>query len=136
MFPKIKINIPKHLPSLYWIPKMHKNPTKQRYISASSNCTTKPISEILTKTFKLIENTHRNICRLFYKENGINPMWIIKNSTAVHEKIASFNRLKNCKSIRTYDFSTLYTSIPLKKLKTQLSWVITNAFTASKNIYI
>ena len=104
MFPKIKINIPKHLPSLYWIPKMHKNPTKQRYISASSNCTTKHISEILTKTFKLIENTHRNICRLFYKENGINPMWIIKNSTAVHEKIASFDHLQIARPLRRLIF--------------------------------
>ena len=111
---------------------MHKHPPKQRYISASSNCTTKPISEILTKTFKLIENTHRNICRLFYKENSVTPMWIIKNSTAVHERIASFNHLKTCKSIRTYYFSTVYTSIPLKTLKTQLIWIITKAFTASK----
>ena len=63
-------------------------------------------------------------------------MWIIKNSTSVHEKIAPFNRAKNCKSVRTYDFSTLYTSIPLKKLKTQLSWVIKEAFKSSNKKYI
>ena len=114
-------DISENLPSLYWIPKMHKSPTKQRYISASSHCTTKTISAILTKSFKLIQLKHRMICRFYQYENGINPMWIIKNSTSVHKKIAPYNRLRNCRSVRTYDFSTLYTSIPLKKLKTQLS---------------
>ena len=36
----------------------------------------------------------------------------------------------------TYDFKTLYTTIPLKKLKTQLDWVITKAFMASKKKFI
>ena len=124
------------LPSLYWIPKMHKSPTKQRYISASSHCTTKTISAILTKSFKLIQNQHRIICRLYNYEHGIDPMWIIKNSTSVHEKIAPYNRMRNSKSVRTYDFSTLYTSIPLKKLKTQLSWIIKKVFKNSKKKYI
>ena len=31
------------LPFLYWIPKMHKIPSKQRYIAASHSCTTKPL---------------------------------------------------------------------------------------------
>ena len=30
----------KQLPFLYWIPKMHKNPAKKRFIAASSSCTT------------------------------------------------------------------------------------------------
>jgi hypothetical protein len=32
------------LPSLYWIPKLHKNPYKQRYIAGSTKCSTKPLS--------------------------------------------------------------------------------------------
>ena len=63
-------------------------------------------------------------------------MWIIKNSQSVHKVIASFNNVKNCKSIKTYDFSTLYTSIPLNKLKSQLTWVINEAFKASKKNFI
>ena len=31
------------LPYLYWIPKLHKNPYKQRYIAGSSKCSTKPV---------------------------------------------------------------------------------------------
>ena len=38
-----------NLSSLYWIPKLHKNPYKERYIAGSSKCATKPLSVQLTK---------------------------------------------------------------------------------------
>ena len=31
------------LPKLYWIPKLHKNPYKQRYIAGSAKCSTKKV---------------------------------------------------------------------------------------------
>ena len=34
------------LPKLYWIPKLCKNPYKQRYIAGSAKCSTKPLSQI------------------------------------------------------------------------------------------
>lgn len=37
------------LPFLFWIPKMHKRPSKQRFIAASYCCTTKNVSAILTQ---------------------------------------------------------------------------------------
>ena len=37
------------LPKLYWIPKLHKNPYKQRYFAGSAKCSTKPLSQILTR---------------------------------------------------------------------------------------
>ena len=37
------------LPYIYWIPKMHKNPYKHRFIAGSSKCSTKSLSIILTK---------------------------------------------------------------------------------------
>ena len=36
------------LPSLYWIPKLHKCPFKQRYSAGSAKCSTKPLSKLLT----------------------------------------------------------------------------------------
>jgi hypothetical protein len=36
------------LPSLYWIPKLHKCPFKQPYIDGSAKCSTKPLSKLLT----------------------------------------------------------------------------------------
>ena len=35
------------LPKLYWIPKLQKNPYKQRYIAGSAKCSTKPLFWIL-----------------------------------------------------------------------------------------
>lgn len=130
-------DIPEELPFLYWIPKMHKKPfSKQRYIAASYHCSTKPISSILTKCLKLVENQHRIICRRYFTSYGINPMWIIHNSNAVHENIATFNRKKECRNIKTYDFSTLYTSIPHKSLKERISWCVKEAFKSSKKSFI
>ena len=63
-------------------------------------------------------------------------MWILKNSTSVHKIIASFNRKKIAKLLKTYDFPTLYTSIPHKTLKTKISWVIRKAFNHSKKKFI
>ena len=37
------------LPKLYWIPKLHKNQYRQRYIAGSAKCSTKPLSQILTR---------------------------------------------------------------------------------------
>ena len=32
------------LPTLYWIPNIHKNPYREKYIAGSSNCSTKELS--------------------------------------------------------------------------------------------
>ena len=37
------------LPYIYWIPKMHKNPYKHRFIAGSSKCSTKPLSILIIK---------------------------------------------------------------------------------------
>ena len=39
------------LPCMYWLPKLHKSPYKQRYIAGSSKCSTKQISILLTKSY-------------------------------------------------------------------------------------
>ena len=125
--------IPDYLPFIYWIPKMHKKPfSKQRYIAASYRCTTKPLSALLTKCFKLLEKTHRRACDTYHKYYGINPMWILNNSTEVQSLIAPFNRVGSIRNLRTYDFSTLYTNIPHTLLKKQMKWVIKHAFQLTK----
>ena len=39
----------KHLPQIYWIPKLHKTPYKARFIAGSSSCTTTKISKLITE---------------------------------------------------------------------------------------
>ena len=44
---KEDIELPKL--KVYWIPQLHKNPYKQRYITGSVRCSTKPLSHTLTR---------------------------------------------------------------------------------------
>ena len=41
----------KDLPSMYWIPKMHKDPPGARFIIASKQCSTKKISKSVSSVF-------------------------------------------------------------------------------------
>ena len=54
-------------------------------------------------------------------------MWILKNSKELldHLKSQNFNLVTNIKS---FDFSTLYTTIPHQKLKSRLATIIRNSF--------
>jgi mRNA-degrading endonuclease RelE of RelBE toxin-antitoxin system len=62
-----------------------------------------------------------------YARNGINQMWILKNSTKklAYLKEQNFSQIN---SIKPYDFFTLYTTIPHEKLKSRLSDIIDNCF--------
>ena len=54
-------------------------------------------------------------------------MWILKNSKDLLEYIQSMS-LSSCNSIKTFDFSTLYTTIPHSKLKDKLRELIQLCF--------
>ena len=62
-----------------------------------------------------------------YSRSGANQMWIRKNSNELleHLKSPNFNQIT---SIKSFDFSTLYTTIPQYKLKSRLSSIIWNSF--------
>ena len=44
----------KYLPSIYWLSKLHKNPTKARFTLAASICSLKSLSKSIASVFKLI----------------------------------------------------------------------------------
>ena len=117
------------LPYIYWIPKMHKNPYKHRFIAGSSKCSTKPLSILLTKLLTHIKQGLQKYCETAYSRSGVNQMWILKNSKELldHLKSPNFNLITNIKS---FDFSTLYTiyTIPHQKLKSRLATIIRNSF--------
>ena len=46
-----------YIPLLYWIPKLHKNPYKQRFIAGSSTSSTKPLSKLLTIIISKIKDS-------------------------------------------------------------------------------
>ena len=115
------------LPYIYWIPKMHKDPYKHRFIAGSSRCSTKPLSILLTKLLTHIKQGLQKYCETAYSRSGVNQMWILKNSKDLldHLKSPNFNLITNIKS---FDFSTLYTTIPHQKLKSRLATIMRNSF--------
>ena len=115
------------LPYIYWIPKMHKNPYKHRFIAGSSKCSTKPLSILLTKLPTHIKQCLQKYCETSYSRSGVNQMWIIKNSKELLEHLQSPN-FNHITSIKSFDFSTLYTTIPHQKLKSRLATIIRNSF--------
>jgi hypothetical protein len=115
------------LPYIYWIPKLHKNPYKQRYIAGSSKCSTKPLSLLLTKLLTAIKESLQRYCSTAYSRSGVNQMWILKNSKELLENLKSHDFSK-IDSIKTYDFPTLYTTIPHNKLKYRLFQIIDDCF--------
>ena len=54
-------------------------------------------------------------------------MWILKNSTNLLSSL-SHSGVHRATSIQTFDFSTLYTSIPHNLLKSRMNSIIKNAF--------
>ena len=103
------------------------SPVKHRFIAGSSKYTTKQLSSLLTKILTVIKTGPEKYCSTKTSHTRVNNMWILKNSTNL---LSSPGHLRVCKafSIQTFDFSTLYTSIPHDLLKSRVNNIINNAF--------
>ena len=58
------------LPTLYWLPKLHKRPYKSRFTANSSSCTTTELSIILTCCLTVIRNHVIKYCETVFERNG------------------------------------------------------------------
>ena len=75
------------LPTLYLLPKLHKQPYKSRFIANSSACTTIELSILLTSCLTAIKNHVIRYCTTVYERNGKNLFWFIKNSGEILNKL-------------------------------------------------
>lgn len=114
----------KDIPIIYWIPKMHKNPTSQRFIAGSKQCTIKTLSKLFSKSLKLILNHLENYNRTVFGRANIKYFWIINNS------LDFLDNIKNLKTnnLETYDFSTLYTSLPHREIRNKFKSIFGKIF--------
>ena len=96
------------LPTLYWLPKLHKRPYKARFIANSSSCTTTVLSKLLTSCLTAVKKHWIRYYDTVYERDGINYFWSIKNSNDVLNKFKSKNF--QASKLSTYDFSTLCTN--------------------------
>ena len=99
-------------PIMYWLSKLHKAPIGARFIIASKNYSTKPLSGVISKIFKIlfkhVENLHNKTT--FY--SSYKKFWVAENYFPITEKLNIINTRKRTKRISIYGFSTLYTTIP------------------------
>ena len=100
---------------------------KHRFIAGSSKCTTKQLSSLLTKIFTVINTGLEKYCSIKTSHTGANNMWILKNSTNLLSSLGHLGDHRGT-SIQTFNFSTLYTSIPRDLLKSRMNNIINNAF--------
>ena len=121
------------LPTLYWLPKLHKRPYKSRFIANSSACTTTKVSILSTSCLTAIK-TMLFYCTTVYERNGKNLFWSIKHSGEILNKLKS--RCFLASGLSLYDFSTLYTTLPHKLIKEKLTELIEQTFNREGSFYL
>ena len=102
--------------------------------SHSSSCTTTSLSKVLTSCLTAIKNHWIKYCEKTYEREGINYFWSIKNSTEILNKLKT--RGFQASTISTYDFSTLYTTLPQNLIRNQLVDLIENTFRREEALYL
>ena len=95
---------------MYWLSKLYETPTGARFITASKNCSTTLLSDVISKSFKMIFK-HVESC---YNKgtfcSSYKKLWVVENSFPIIEKINIINSRKRATKIFTYDFSFWNTS--------------------------
>ena len=84
----------------------------------------KDLSCLLTPVLRTIKDGLGRYCNTKTSPNGVNKMWILKNSASF---LSSLDQL-DVRTAQTFDFSTLYTSIPHDLLKSRINNLVHNAF--------
>ena len=113
------------------LPKLHKWPYKSRFIANSSPSTTTELSILLTSCLTAIKNHVIKYCTTVYERNG-KTFRSKKNSGEI------LNKLKSsflASGLSTYDFSTLYTTLPHKLIKEKLTELIEQTFNREGSLY-
>ena len=57
------------VPTLYWLPKLHKRPCKARFIANSSYCMKTELSKLLTACLTSVKHVNK-YCKKVYKRSG------------------------------------------------------------------
>ena len=103
------------VPTLYWLPKLHKKTYKARFIANSSSCTTTELSKLLTSCLTAVKKHVIKYCEKVYERSGKTLFWSIKNSGEILDKLKA--RDFNATSLSTMIFllfTLLYLIIKLK----------------------
>ena len=123
----------RYIPLLYWTSKQHKCPYKFRFIAGASKCYNKQLAIEMSLALKCIKRHFKNYCKVIETRTGIWYYWSVDNS---YELINKNSDTTTARSIKTFDFSTLYTNLPLDVIYDSLRSLITKLFANSKAVSI
>ena len=132
---KSNIKIDKlHLPTFYWLPKLHKNPYKSRFVQNSCNCSPIILSKHMTSALTAVKDNVFKYSETTFSNSNVNYFWSIKNSSEVIEKL----RLQNCQGsqVSSFDFSTLYISLPHDLIKAKVLSLVKWCFNRESKTYL
>ena len=85
------------------------------------------VFKVFKVLYKHVESFHKK-SRFF---SGYNKFWVVQNSSPIIHHLNRINAKKKAKRISTFDFSTLYTTIPHDLLIEVLSKIISFVFDSS-----
>ena len=81
------------LPKMYWIPKMHKDPIKFRFIVAAVKCSLKPLAKTITNILKRFYTQIENYnLKSRYYSGGINTFWVVQDKEPILKAIEKLNK--------------------------------------------
>ena len=121
------------LPTFYWLPKLHKNPYKSRFISNSSHCSTTILSKHITSALTAVKDHVIKYSTTAFSNSNVNYFWSIKNSSEVIEKL----RLRNFQGsqVSSFDFSTSYSSLPHDLIRAKMLSLVKWCFDRESKTY-
>ena len=122
------------LPTLYWVPKLHKLPYKSHFIANSSSRTTTKLSKLSTSCLTAVKNHLIKYYDSCYERDGISRFWAIKNSNEVLSKLKSKDF--KASTLSTNDLSTLYITLPHHLIKDKFIDLIEHTFSRQKALYL
>ena len=111
---------------MYWLPKIHKTPVGARFIVASYYCSNNPLSDTISKNFKMIFNAVESFHKKGFFYLGCKKFWVVQNSFPIATMLNKINVKK--KSVSTFECSTFYTTTLDKLFIKVLSEVISFVF--------
>ena len=122
------------LPTMFWLPKLHKRLFKALFIVNSSSCTTTGLSKLLTSCLTAVRKHIIRYCEKVCKKSGKILFWSIKNSGEVLNKL----KLRGFRaiSLSTYDFFILYATLSHDLIKEKIVNLIEWTFKRDGSPYI
>ena len=113
---------------------MHKSPVSKRFITSAKGCSLEPLSKMVCTGLSALMKMKRNSLQSYRKQTSINKYFVVDSRDTLIKTLDTMNNenVKN-KSIKTYDFKALYTSIPQDKLKVSIKTFVKSIFRSKKD---